>query len=239
MNAIPNSSKRFPPGVGPEGELIYCCMGADFNSDRVARIENLLDRELDWEWIRSRAGANGAAPFVYQFLKRAHSDRIPEPIVADFRTVSLRSAAHSLKLKGELTRLLTELAAKGIPCMPLKGPVLAEQFYANPAQRDSGDLDILIRRNDVLLVNDLLTAQGFMPEVDLHAPTGSEHLDKDCELTLHHRESGVTVEVHWEMLPPIHRRGYDAEFVWSRARESEFEGKPAFKLPPEDMILFL
>ena len=48
------------------------------------------------------------------------------------------------------------------PYAVVKGAVLSQMIYGDPLARHSGDIDILIRREDADLLKDLLTACGFV-----------------------------------------------------------------------------
>jgi hypothetical protein len=51
--------------------------------------------------------------------------------------------------------------AKGIPCVSLKGPLLAERIYAAPFLKFSHDLDILVRLADIPAATNLMNSLGF------------------------------------------------------------------------------
>ena len=58
-------------------------------------------------------------------------------------------------------RLAEGFDEEGIAYSTLKGPVLAERFYAQPFLRPSNDLDLLIRERDAGAANRLMTRLGF------------------------------------------------------------------------------
>jgi hypothetical protein len=59
------------------------------------------------------------------------------------------------------------LEGRGIPAIPYKGPVLAASLYEDLAVRPFSDLDILIKRKDVLKAMDLMTSLGYRPHYQL------------------------------------------------------------------------
>ncbi len=58
-------------------------------------------------------------------------------------------------------RLAEGFDEDGIAYSTLKGPVLAERFYAQPFLRPSNDLDLLIHERDAGAANHLMTRFGF------------------------------------------------------------------------------
>ena len=51
--------------------------------------------------------------------------------------------------------------AEGIPCVSLKGPLLAERIHAVPFLKFSHDLDILVRLSDIPAATSLINSLGF------------------------------------------------------------------------------
>ncbi len=75
----------------------------------------------------------------------------------------------TLRLTAELFRLLEIFAAKGIPALVIKGPVLAMRAYGNPAVRSYGDLDLLVRQKDIRRATESMLASGYEAAVSLRA----------------------------------------------------------------------
>jgi len=71
---------------------------------------------------------------VMDFLKRQH----------------LLAAARSLRAGRQIRTVVDALEAAGIPSVLLKGPALARTVYPDPALRQSGDIDLLVRPGNVL-----------------------------------------------------------------------------------------
>lgn len=224
-------------GLRPEAQLILSCVGADFSSELRDQIAGLAGSPLDWDWISNRAIKNSAAPYVNRALSHVPQPTIPQQTRANFKERSQGAILRFLLLKSELATLLREFATMRIDCMPLKGPVLAEQYYSNPGLRETGDLDLYFRPDAVPAVKEILLARGYAPVAEV--PDADRHLEHDCEITLRHPETGINVEVHWEILPRIHRRSYGVNHLWRSAIEQCYEGQPIHALPPEDLLLYL
>ena len=75
----------------------------------------------------------------------------------------------ALRLTAELFRLLELFAAKNIPLLVVKGPVLALQAYGDPAMRSYGDLDLLVRQRDIRRATEAMLASGYQAAVPLSA----------------------------------------------------------------------
>lgn len=67
----------------------------------------------------------------------------------------------AVKERYKHAKLLFE-ALKDIPYAVIKGAVLSEQLYGSPFVRRSGDLDILLRRQDLRIAKKVLLEHGFV-----------------------------------------------------------------------------
>jgi hypothetical protein len=88
------------------------------------------------------------------------------------RTLLERQRAQNfqtLRLTAELFCLIELFAAKDIPAVVVKGPVLAMRAYGNPAMRSYGDLDLLVRQRDIRRATELMLAAGYQAAVPLSA----------------------------------------------------------------------
>jgi hypothetical protein len=102
---------------------------------------------------------------------------------------------HAQRLEA-LRRLVEAFRNKGLPCVSLKGPLLAERFYAIPFLRPASDLDLLIRECDVGPSARLMHKMGFRLE-------GYYPWSLQRRLS-HHLNYGATassprVEVHYDL----------------------------------------
>ncbi len=60
-----------------------------------------------------------------------------------------------------LRRMIEAFGRAGIPCVSLKGPILAERFYPHPWLRPANDLDLLIYERDGEAATALMLRLGF------------------------------------------------------------------------------
>jgi hypothetical protein len=73
----------------------------------------------------------------------------------------------TLRMSAELFRLEERFAAKGLGMMVVKGPALAVQAYGDAAMRKYGDLDFLVRDQDIAAATLLMMDAGYAAEIPL------------------------------------------------------------------------
>lgn len=178
--------------------------------------------------------AHAVAPIVF----RASGDT-PE-VAGHFRAAALEDSRFDLALSAELCTLAEILGDGGIAFITLKGPALSRRLYGDPGIRASADLDVLVRPGDLLAARDLLSRNGYDIVGALHWDSDSACMrSRECELLMEHRERGITIDLHWRILPSYFASPFDRFEPWDSAMEGEIAGRRILELSPEHLLLFL
>ncbi len=198
----------------------------------------LLGESLDWNLLLASAEADGLGPALGFACEANPPEPMPLAVRQRLHRDLAEGTARHLILSGELGRLLEGFEGEQIPVIPLKGPVLAETLYPYPALRPYSDLDLLVRRDSVPRVDDLLHGLGYRRVADAHSFRFDLAYDR---ATLYEGPSGVHVDLHWALLSEP-RYSWDEGAgltVWERAVRIQVAGEEALGLCPEDLLLYL
>jgi glycosyltransferase involved in cell wall biosynthesis len=150
-----------------------------------------------------------------------------------------RLQARQQVMERNLRRILTSLAAAGVPATVLKGPHLAQSFYANPAHRTYTDLDILVPPRHLDAALDVLRADPSISSIPPKTPKADKRNIPVAD------ESGVrfTVDLHWDLFSYSQLRGCAGgavEWGWREARfDPDHPLGPLWELPIEALLAFL
>ena len=106
-------------------------------------------------------------PLVYQAIQRHAADIIPKACLAEFKQQNRHVVAQNLYMSAELLRIATLLQEKGINVLSFKGPVLSSLAYGDIALRQYVDLDILIKKQDIVSAIAFLTEDGYRSDITL------------------------------------------------------------------------
>lgn len=197
----------------------------------------LAPDEGDWEKIIRDAAAQGFTPLLYRWLKQSGLGRRLPTELADWLEAEFYGvAARNLLLSNELAGILRAFENRGITCAPLRGLALAERLYGDVTARPMGDLDLLVRKEDLPEVATILRSLGFR-ELDRRpgfAPAFYYTLKffKD-------RHGWIIVEPHWTLTYPpfVGRVGMDE--VWRRCVRGQVVGVESWLLGREELLLHL
>jgi hypothetical protein len=226
------------PGLRDEAELLRLCARVDRAEDRAHAVEALLPRSLDWAGLADLARDNRVLPLLVTGLGEAGLRAAPEDARLHLREAYEMARIESLRLARAMLRLVSALAEQGIEAVPYKGPALGLTLYADPALRQYVDLDVLVHRADVARASRFLLANGYRSRDAIDAGALEAWIEADCEL---HFESpdGILVEIHWDVLPAAHRRGFEVADPWGRMVEQRLAGVPVKGFDRADLLLLL
>jgi hypothetical protein len=209
----------------PEDQFIMDCLKSQFQSDANLR----MYPGLNWDYLIDTASRNKVVPLLHLALK---SFQIPKALKEN----SYRNAIHSLKLTGELTRILGFLA---VPSIPFKGPMLAAQAYGNVSHRQFDDLDLLIREKDFHSAKSDLLKNGYIIVDKLRRDQETAFLKSHHHCQFLNPITGVGLEVHWQISPKIYSFRLDVSELFQRATYVKLFGQEILTLSREDSIIVL
>ena len=222
-----------------EDRLLLSCARIPRTAETATRIRALLGGDVDWEYLLQRAHEHGVASLLYWHLGTACPELVPERAMHRLRCHFQANNLHNLFLTKELLRLLDAFDAHRIPAIPYKGPALAASVYGNLALRQFGDLDILVRRHDILRAEELLASLGYRPQYTLPSEQKAAFLRSQSEHVFAHESVKSIVELHWAITERAFSFPLDPEYFWGRLERISLGNKTVTTLSPEDMLLIL
>ena len=208
-----------------ELKLIYDCLTE----------KNSFDQ---WEDINWQAFYNLISFHRIRMLiaERIDLEKCPPEFRKELKQVNAQLKIASLKLSAEFCQLVKLFQANDLSLIPYKGPVLADRLYENHCLRESGDLDVFIKRDDFYKVVDLLRTNGYQTEFE----TLNEILLKShYEMSFKH-DKKIQIEIHWRPAPSYFVFDFDMKHTFQKDCEDYQFMQCKFKvLSKEDELLLL
>lgn len=212
-----------------EWEILRLYARTSLSPAGVERLRSLLRGEIDWGLLYSLARRHGVVALLYRTFSVYGAATPPAHWLEKVRSEALAHGKRNLLTAQELVRLLALLERNGIPALALKGPSLAVTAYGDLAVRQYGDLDILVRPQDVGLATAVLLADRYF--------TDSTVLES--ERPFGRRDGWVVVDLHWGVTVPHFAGLLDEEGMWERAQMIPLAGGQVRTLALEDHLLAL
>ena len=200
--------------------------------------ELIKSRDLDWEYLRATANRNGLVNLLSFQLQSLTAQTIPAEVISELRSDYQLTTRYSLSLASALTRVLDCFAKAGIECTPFKGPTLALLAYGDVGLRQFSDLDLLVHKPDMPQVKHVLAECGYGPTFDLSRSREAALLRYGHAYSFGN-ESGVFLDVHWDILEPHFCVALDSDSMWERRKPVKLGGKEVLTFEPEDLLLIL
>ncbi len=196
-----------------ESELIACCARKDLTPRALQRISEILHNEkIDWAFALRKANWHGILPLLARHLTAAFPNAVPSPVLAELKRMFQLNARRNLNLAAELLKLLRAFSSRGIPVVPFKGPIAALSLYGDLALRQFIDLDLLIRRADILSARKVLIEYALVPQFDITEREELIYFDFRSEDAFSSPDKDLMVDLHCALTP----RHFSASLDWDR-----------------------
>lgn len=190
-----------------------------------------------WEGIIRDATRQGLLPVLYRWLKTSDSSRKPPAPTLDQIKESVSGlAARNVLLAQELSSILQAFEVRQVACVPVRGLALAELLYGDVIARPMGDIDLLVQKEDLSKVAQVLKGLEFQ-EVD-RRPGFAAAFSYTLEF-VKDRHGWVIVEPHWSIAYPPFADRVDMDQVWKRCVRGRVVGVDTWLLGPADLLVHL
>lgn len=183
-----------------ERELLIRCARWPIDPQSIDVVRKLSLSDLKWSYVLRLAEYHRIVPLLHRYLDSAGGD-IPAPVRESLRSRYIENCKANLLLFAELVRLCRSLDTEGIVAIPYKGPCLSLALHGSLAMRQSGDLDILVRRDEFDRARQVLTQSGYRPATP--EDTGLEAYSRKVGVALQlvRTDGLIFVDLHWCVTP--------------------------------------
>lgn len=225
----------------PTLNLLLHCISPTADSQNTQQIKSLAQGEIDWKGLAQVAEDHRVVPLLYNRLNKACPEIVPALLLNELSDRCKKIAIRNLFTTAELRRLLLLMTAQGIDTLPYKGPVLTQMLYESLELRQFGDLDIVIRPEDMRSVEALLIAEGYRPyfgnktaaELDAYMMSKNEHT-----YDFYHDQKNIFIEIHWRFWP-LFFSSVKPQDIWQRREAAELAGTAVSTFKVEDYLIIL
>ncbi|MEI6105068.1 MAG: nucleotidyltransferase family protein [Methanothrix sp.] len=225
--------------INNEIKILLSCSGTHIVTKRAEKINRLLNKDINWDMLLDIANLERMLPLLYRNLVLISPKTVPLAVMTRLRNEYLCNSSRNLLLTRELLFIIENFDAKGIPIMPFKGPVLAEQVYGDIALRSFIDLDLLIPEREYTRAEELLQFLGYLNDLKLTPAQNAAYLKSEHHHHFGNNKTGTSVELHWRISTSLFSLQPDLSVAWNRAGTTTVLGKKVPSFSPEDTLLVL
>lgn len=223
----------------PEADLLLAIARRFAGSDSAEELRVRAGRISDWSAALDFARAHGMEPLAALYLNADCQGVLQPDFCERLRATLQRNTTNFVLLSADLIKVLRILGARGIPIVPLKGPVLAAILFNEIPWRESCDLDLLIPRADVGRAKDALLEAGYQLDSELRPGEEKAPFHWRSQVVLYRDDGSPALDLHWELLPSLYPCARYFDSVWERVQGTTFHGEKILTLSAEDQLFFL
>jgi hypothetical protein len=122
----------------------------------------------------------------------------------------------------------------------LKGMSISGQYYPKPHWRSMGDIDLLVTRRQLPVLNALLATLGYQQP---SAHNGDFYRHHHHDIPWYHAQRQIWVEVHTGLFPAATSLGrlevFNPQNVENELRDSTFSGRSVLRLSDELQLVYI
>ncbi|WP_295450117.1 nucleotidyltransferase family protein [uncultured Thiodictyon sp.] len=193
----------------------------------------------DWTTLTRQAIRDRLAFQLSEYLKTNQGLRARVP-AADLQRLNDRvrsTLLYNLRRQIQLRTMCLACESAGIPFLLLKGLWLVETIYGDLKARASGDIDLLLRPQDMPRFTALARTQGFKVPSDCTDLRQIAAINNEFKLI--HPVTGAFFDIHWSLTHPIDEVAIDEDRFWQRSESATLAGQPCRTPCLEDHLLLL
>jgi hypothetical protein len=223
-----------------ENELLLCCARTEASPQVATRIRELAaSKDFDWNYLFLLARRHAVIPLLYSRLAHEGANLIPPSDLSKLRLEYQQNHARNIILTQELCRLIKLFKEADIEAVPYKGPALALFAYGNLAYRRFVDLDVIVRKSDVLRAGKLLIAEGYSPTKSLTPEQQQLLLRTQHNLQFARDNRRLLIELHWEVASHLFASSVQENELWQNLTTIDVNGTQMNTLAADDLLFSL
>jgi len=210
-----------------ELSFISNCFNINYQVKSKKILEDLINKDLDWDFILKKIIQSDIAPLAFYNLSGFENTKIPAWFMENLKNRRDSAIVKNLFLWRELNRLIGLLSQENISALALKGVFMSDIIYQTIDVRPLVDIDILIKKSDLEKAQALLQKNGYVksdeyPAEILYIPNRAQ---PKILIDLHH-----ALNIPDELLLP-------KNFMWLRAEKKENSASEILYPSIEDSII--
>lgn len=185
------------------------------------------NENIDWESIIEESKAHKVESLIYSSIGKNTLKNIDNKLLEGWKKETFMSGVGQLRHINNVSEFLSEFNKQNIPVIVLKGLVIRD-LYPKPELRTMCDADLIIHKEDLDKVKDLLLNLGYTETVTS---------DKDlCFI-----RGNTYVEVHWSVANENSFNNVEVfeEIIWKNAIKLNVGDSEALSMCYEDLLVHI
>lgn len=209
--------------------------------DLKVKLIRFSEYDFDWDYLLQLAQYHGMQVPLYFALSKLDENLVPAEVLQTLKNVYFENGKQNISLLVELLKLIKYFEERDVSIIPFKGPILSYSLYNNYSVRPPGDMDILVRPDDVLPIVEYLKKLGFQEEnpISRNQLIALIKISRQNRINLVNPKNKLIIEIHWRFYISDIIGKKDTDFIWKHTYRSEINNADISVFNPEITLLFL
>jgi hypothetical protein len=220
-----------------EVELFQLAARARLSESAERRLEDLLTGIIDWDYVLTAGGLHGILPLLQLHLDQRET--VPAPVRSALRERCERVVRSNLYLSSQLVEIAGALDRAGVPTLALKGPAVAATLYDSLFLREFGDLDLLVKSEDVVRATRVVESEGFAPWMSVSGAQEELLQHVEYSRTFTRSADDLDLDLHWDLARNFFTGRVEATSLWADTATFDLHGREVNCLPADLQLLAL
>ena len=230
--------------ISNENRLLLYCTQVKINKNYIELIKDTLNLPLNWKEILNSSLWYGTTYLLYHHLQFFQDlcACIPEKTMIELKKNYHANVIKKVFINEELNRVIKEFKYEGIEVILLKGIALEKLAYGDRGLRPMGDIDFLVKKEDLPTAETLLLRLGY----SFYGNKPADWYRKNHqEINYISKEKKMHIDLHWHISNKSHPsriRVTDTKIIkkwWKNAIPIELPIGKVQILSPFDSIFHL
>ena len=210
-NAVSYSIKPMHQSISREAQLLIELCRPPMADVTRPGVHALLREHIDWPVFLDWAGQWGVQQVAFGNLLAVENAAVPKQVIEEVTARRHASRTGSLVLTLLMLDLVDALKETGVAVIILKGPATALAAYGDPTLRSFADIDLLVHKEHLQRVKDVLLERGYLAAYE---PSAEPWLLKGAK-PLEFSNGRLPVDLHWTLFPRYQRLDFDMKQIWA------------------------
>jgi hypothetical protein len=227
---------KYPTGIlSPEEKLVFSLCRLEFDDILKNDIRELMSESRDWGRFIQLVTDHGITALAARNIHHLElNGQMPAEIMKLLDGGRMQNMIRNTWLAGRWKEVNTILSQAGIRHVLLKGMALEHTVYRSAGLRQMNDVDILVKKDEIVKAWLLLKAHGFISDM-IKSPLYRRIITETGKHMPTLRKDGFPVELHHRLfMSPERNKLLDSAI--DNAVEIKLEGSPAY-IPGNDIHL--
>lgn len=237
---MPSESAWILETQPPEMQFLVLCLHRQLTPAQKHKAHALAQGGIDGQKLYDLAMDSDLPMLLYRGLLQLQPLPALADLLARLESVFTSNAIYyEFVYPQQLKQIAAACASAGAETLLLKGYILGQTIYEQPALRPYGDFDILVHEADLDTAEQQLVALGYYADESQH-PRGW-YRQHHHHLAPYLHNEWLPVEVHWDLSYNLYRTAVHVSLdeVWAQSQVVRIDEVEARTLCPEHNLIYM